>query len=193
MDEQSALDLSGFYAGKRDVLAKLYRQHAGTLERAVSRYCRGADLECIIHNVFVSLIEDEAIRRQFKGGNIGAWLSTIASHRAIDYLRRRQRITLYDDPISLEGALDPIDVESELLKADQMKTLERLLHDFFATTFTTPKSHDLANVFVLRFQEHLPQHEAAKRLGIPPTTLIRREAQIMKKLQLFLKRQLHTQ
>ena len=103
------MDLEGFYAGDRAVLTAVYRRHVARVERAVSRYCRGADAECVIHDVFLKVIERSEVRRQFTGGDLGAWLATIAARSAVDFLRRRRRWTLLDDPRSIEGQLEPVE------------------------------------------------------------------------------------
>lgn len=183
---QLEMDLERFYAGDRSVLAAVYRRHVARVERAVSRYCRGADAECVIHEVFLGVIERSEVRRQFTGGDMGAWLARIASRRAVDFLRRRRRWSLLDDPRSLEGELAPVDEEQGLLHRDQIKHLEQALERFARQVLPRLGEH-LSQIFELRFRQHLSQKQGAGVLGIPRTTFIDREQRLMKHLGRFLK------
>jgi RNA polymerase sigma factor (sigma-70 family) len=189
MGAEQATDLEGFHAGDRHVLEQIYRRHVGRVERAVSRYCRGVDAECVVHEVFLSLIERAEVRRQFTGGDLGGWLATIGARRAVDYLRKSKRMTAIDDPRSLEGKLEPIDEEAQLLQEDQARHLRAAL-DRFQAEHLEGLGPKLAQVFSLRFCEQLSQSEAARRLGIPRTTLIEREGRLLKRLGRFLQREL---
>jgi RNA polymerase sigma factor (sigma-70 family) len=180
------MDLEGFYAGDRAVLTAVYRRHVARVERAVSRYCRGADAECVIHDLFLQIIERPEVRRQFTGGDLGAWLATIAARRAVDFLRRRRRWTLLDDPRSLEGDLEPVDDEQRLLHRDQVRHLEQAL-ERFARQELPGLGERLAQIFELRFRQRVSQKEGARVLGIPRTTFIDREQRLMKQLGRFLR------
>ena len=184
--DPSAIDLVGFYAGDRELLTHVYRSYVAMVERAVTRYCRGVDAEGIVHEVFLSLVEKPEVRKQFTGGNMGAWLATMASRRALDYLRRNRRWMLLNDPRSLEGLLEPIQEEESLLAKDQTQRLQEALA-LFSTTVLPELKEELVQVYELRFQERLSQVEAAERLRLPRSTFIDRETRLMKKLGRFLK------
>lgn len=181
-----AIDLERFYAGEQETLAAIYRAHAAAVERAVSCYCRGALAECVVHEVFVRLVERESVRRQFQGGDLGAWLSTIARHRAIDALRRERRFTLLDDPRSLEGKLPPVEEEASLLDRDQARRLEQALARFELEVLPGLRE-PLAEVYRLRFRERRSQAEAARQAGIPRVTFLEREQKLMQALSRFLR------
>lgn len=180
------MDLEGFYAGDRAVLTAVYRRHVARVERAVSRYCRGADAECVIHEVFLKVIERAEVRRQFAGGDLGAWLATIAARSAVDFLRRRRRWTLLDDPRSIEGQLEPVDEEEGLLHRDQVRHLEQAL-ERFARQKLPALGEPLAQIFEIRFRQRVSQKQGARLLGIPRTTFIDREQRLMKHLARFLR------
>ena len=187
MEEKPVFDLQGFHAGEREVLREVYGAHVGRVERSVSRYCRGADAECVVHEVFLALMERQEIREQFTGGDMGAWLATMAGRRALDFLRRRRRWTLLDDPRSLEGKLEPVGEEETLLHLDQVRRLNEAMEQF--TREVLPRcGEDLARVFEVRFRSWLGQTEAARELNIPRTTLIHREQRLLRRLGPFLKR-----
>ena len=187
---EPSIDLKAFHAGERDVLAQIYRRHLGRVSRTVSRYCRGADAEGVIHDLFLALLESPAMRANFKGGDLGAWLSTVASRRALDYLRKEKRWTLLDDPRSLEGKLDPVDEEEGFLHRDQAAKLAEAL-DRFAEEVLPDLKPKLRDLFHARFRSPFQsQMQAAAKLGIPRTTLIDREAKLMKDLSRFLRHKL---
>jgi RNA polymerase sigma factor (sigma-70 family) len=181
------MDLEAFHAGAREVLARVYREHVGRVERAVSRYCRGVDAECVVHEVFLAVIERPEIRQQFTGGDLGAWLATMAGRRAIDHLRRRRRWTLLDDPRDLEGRLEPVDEEEGLLHRDQVAHLEAALQRFAAEVLPG-LDRRLVPVFEQRYLQRRSQAEAARRLGLARTTLIDREQRLLRTLGPFLAR-----
>lgn len=187
MVAEEVIDIPGFHAGRREVLAEVYRRHVGRVERAVSCYCRGADAECVVHDVFVSLLERAEMRQAFGGGDLSAWLCTIARRRAIDHLRRSRRWSPVDDPRSLEGKLPPIEEEESLLHRDQVRHLEAALEQFSSEELPRLKSR-LGQVFELRLRQRLSQVEAARSAGVPRATLIDRERRLMERLGRFLQR-----
>ena len=190
-DRGAATDLARFHAGDREEIARVYRQHVARVERAVSRYLRGSDAECVVHDLFVALLEREDLRRQFGGGEIGAWLATIAAHRAIDRVRQRRRFTLFDDPSSLDGALEPVEEEESLLDRDQRRQIRAALARFAELELPRiDRDGGLGELLRLRFEEGRTQVEAAAALGLPRTTLIEREQRLMRHLARFFRRQI---
>jgi RNA polymerase sigma factor (sigma-70 family) len=189
MVERQEIDLEGFYSGERRVLAEVYRRYVAGVERAVSCYCRGAEAECVVHEVFLRIIESEGVRRQFQGDDLSAWLRTAARRRAIDHLRRARRWSLLDEPRSLEGALPPIDEEGPLIHRDQVRHLTVALERFAAEVLPTLDPR-LAQVYRMRLQERVPQSEAARALDLPRATFIEREQRLMARLGRFLREHL---
>lgn len=167
----------------------VYRRHVVEVERAVRRYCQGADAESVTHELFLSLIEKQELRQRFQGGNLGAWLRTLGARRAIDHLRRRKRAPLLLDQESMEGRLEPVGEEQGILDRDQARQLQAAL-ERFAGQEVPGLDKRLADVFRLRFQEHLTQKSAASKLGIPRSTFISHERRLMKRLGAFLRRHL---
>jgi len=186
--DPTMFDLEAFHAGVREVLEQVYREHLMRVERTVRRYCRGAEAECVIHDVFLAVVERPEVRQSFKGGDLGAWLATLAARRALDRLRRERRVTL-QDPASLEGALEPVEEEASLLERDRARRLAAELERFAAEQLPG-LDRRLAQVFDLRIVRRMSHMEAAAELGIPRTTLIDREGRLMKTLGHFLRRRL---
>ncbi len=180
-------DLKAFHAGDRELLARIYRENVNRVERAVFRYLRGVDAENVVHDVFLQVIERRKTRLGFHGGDVGAWLVTIANNKAIDLLRREKRSVLADDPSVLAPPdRQPQDVEQGLLDQFHVERLQRALSSVAAEVVPTlgPK---LAPIFELRFQVGLDQQTAARTLEIPRTTFIDREAKLLKQLDRYLK------
>jgi RNA polymerase sigma-70 factor (ECF subfamily) len=166
--------LADFHAGHRPVLEQCYREHFGTVQRAVGRVLSGADQETVIHEVFYRLISREEVRRSFRGGSFKAWLGTVAHHLALEYVRRQQREQGAIER-SQEPAEEPVEVSGE--------SDARLLIERFKRECLPPKWHA---VFEVRFLQQLPQREAARLLDIHRTTLAYQELRIRALLRRFL-------
>lgn len=148
-------ELEDFYAGSPSALTTIYRSYISKVERAVSCYCRRVEAECVVHDVFLNLIERPEVRRQFTGGDMGAWLSTMAKYRAIEALRRSKKWLLLDDPQSLEGHLPPLNDEEGMLHKDQIQCLQKALNRFAAEEL--PKlGEKLSQVYELRLKDGQP-------------------------------------
>jgi RNA polymerase sigma-70 factor (ECF subfamily) len=171
-DAADASWLARFHDGERDVLEGCYREHFATVTRAVGRILRGADQETVVHEVFLRMLSDAGFRGAFHGGNLGAWLTTVARNHAIDFLRRLGREEPLDghadQPVDLEGALEA-----------------RLLVERFRREVLPAKWE---RVFQVRFLEQQDQRAAAAALGIQRTTLAYQELRVRRLLQRFLLR-----
>ena len=165
--------LEQFHRGDRQTLEACYREHFGTVERAIGTLLGGADRETAIHELFSRLISSAELRRSFQGGTFAAWLATVARNQAIDTRRKaaREISASTDDP----GASEAGNWE-EAAQA-------RLLVERFRRDLLPP---DWQGVFELRFLQQLPQREAATRLSMHRTTLAYREIRIRRLLRRFL-------
>lgn len=85
--------------------------HYSKMRRYAMRLTRNtADAEDLLHETVVRALE---YRNQFRGGNLGAWLSTIMYSRFCGNLRRARRETTADDqqiellsePVTCKGLL----------------------------------------------------------------------------------------
>jgi len=150
-----------------------YREHFATVERAVGLILGDADRETVIHELFSQLLALAELRRSFEGGSLGAWLTTVARHRAIDFARRLGREVSVGNADSTSGSSESW--------ADAVEA--RLLIERFRQDWLPP---DWRGVFELRFLQALPQREAASRLSLHRTTLAYREIRIRRLLRRFL-------
>ena len=166
--------LTRFYRGERQTLEEVYRSNFVTVDSAVGGVMTGADRETATHEIFFRLINNEALRRSFKGGDMGAWLSVVARNHAIDYARRRGR----EAPSGIElsdGAGYSADLGSQ---SEARILIERFQRDVLPAAWQP--------VFRTRMLESLSQVEAAAALGISRTTLAYRELRIRLMLRKFL-------
>jgi RNA polymerase sigma-70 factor (ECF subfamily) len=172
--------LAAFHAGDRAAIAQCYRDHHRTVAAAVGRMLSAADSETVTHEVFYRLLSDAQFRANFHGGNFAAWITRVATHSAIDYLRRyrREQSGFADEAKPAEDALAAACRVDDELDA-------KALVDAFRRDCLPP---EWAGVFDVRFLRQVPQRDAAKELGIQRTTLAYREIRIRRLLTLFLLR-----
>lgn len=169
--------LAAFHAGDREVLAACYRDHYRTVEQACGSILGGADRETVIHEVFLALLSQPAVRASFKGGSLRAWLHTLGHHRAIDFQRRHRRERpLTDAPTELPAPDgDPF---REAERSEAQRLIERFRRERLPAKW--------APVFEARFIRQLSQRDAADTLGMHRTTLAYQEQRVRWLLQRFL-------
>ena len=154
-----------FRRGDKDVIEAIYRQTFEAVRRAAGRVLREpADRDGVVQQVYAELCGNRRLRDSYAGGDLGAWLSSMARHRAIDFARREKRLTgleeLPDDPA-----------------ADPLEDFRRELRQY-AERLDGPRRQ----VLELRFVAGMTQMEAAAHLGMPRSTLEDWEKQIKKGL-----------
>jgi RNA polymerase sigma-70 factor (ECF subfamily) len=172
--------LAAFHAGDRAVVGQCYRDHERTVAAAIGRMLPPADSETVTHEVFYRLLSDAQLRANFQGGNFAAWITRVATHSAIDYLRRCRREQSGCAAASapeVDALAAPRRIDDEL---DAKALVERFRRDCLPPEW--------AGVFDARFLRQMPQREAARKLGIQRTTLAYREVRIRKLLTQFLLR-----
>lgn len=167
--------LERFHAGERTALEEVYRSHVEAVHRAAAAVLAGADLETVVHEVFLRLMSSEDFRKGFRGGDLGAWLVVVARHQAIDYARRRQR----EQP----AGLDPTQAAEGALDGFASRAEAALIVKKFCAEVLPSKWHA---VFEARFLQHLTQTEAAAALRMSRTTLVYQELRIRRLLRAFL-------
>ena len=171
--------LRAFHAGERTCLERCYRDQLATVDRAVAAIVStGADRETLVHEVFFRLLNEETLRRKFRGGSFAAWLRVVARNQAIDYARRRRlEVRIADDAAApAESTAEPW-LEQMI---DVRLTMER-----FRQQVLPRKWH---RVFAARFLEQQDQPAAARALGMRRTTLAYQEYRIRRLLRRFVLR-----
>jgi RNA polymerase sigma-70 factor (ECF subfamily) len=176
LDDASAQ--ARFHAGERDFLGLVYRETYETVDVAVGRVLHGADRETVVHDLYFRLLSKPELRRNFMGGSMRSWLATLAHNLAVDFWRRHRRET------SLEDRDVPLLVEPLSRGMDERVELNLLVERFKRDGL--PEA--LWPLFHARFVERLDQREAARRLGMPRTTLAYRELRVRRFLRAFLRK-----
>ncbi len=175
--------LLAFHAGDRAAVGQCYRDHYRTVATAVGRMLSTADSETVTHEVFYRLISDAELRANFQGGNFPAWITRVATHSAIDHLRRyRREQTAFSEACETE-----VDARAAARRVDDALDA-KVLVERFRRDFLPP---EWAGVFDARFLRQVTQREAAKELGVHRTTLVYRELRIRRLLTQFLLRAEH--
>jgi RNA polymerase sigma-70 factor (ECF subfamily) len=172
--EWDASALAAFHRGERGALERCYRSHFRDVERSAGAVLRGiADRENVVHEVFSRLLADEALRRNFTGGAMGAWLSTVARHQALDYAKRWAREV--PATADVEDASRVLHLEDQLAARDLLKRCSA----------TIPAKW--APVFEACFVRQLDQRAAAAELGMSRTTLAYQWLRVKWLLERFLR------
>jgi RNA polymerase sigma factor (sigma-70 family) len=167
-EAKTGVDLAAFHAGHEAVIRAIYVAHGAALLRETRRYAGAAEAESVVHDVFVELLRNRALRSQFVGGALMAWLRQIARLKALEHLRRARRQPppeLQPEVHSGESSLEARDVLKRFLGA-KVPDAQR---QFFA----------------MRFLERKTQVEIAAQLGIPRSTLEGWEHRLVEKLRAF--------
>ena len=180
IDDESAR--ARFHAGERDFLGLLYRETYDTVDATVGRVLRGADRETVVHDLYYRLLSRSELRQNFSGGSIRSWLATLAHNLAVDFWRRHRRETSLEDR-DAPPLIDPMSQRMEE-RAELNLFVERFRRDGLP--------EELWPLFQARFVERLDQREAARRLGIPRTTLAYRELRVNRLLRAFLRKRSRT-
>ena len=178
--------LSMFRQGRREAFATLLRRYEGELYGYLRRYLGDGELaEDVFQNTFLQVFTKAD---QYEAGRpVRPWLYTIATHQAIDAMRRQgrhQAVSLDQEREELAGAEYP-----QLLgllesrgpsPLDQLQTEERrqLVR---ASVDRLPDF--LRHVVVLAYYQGLKYRDVADILGIPVGTVKSRLHAALLKLQ----------
>ena len=176
IDDESAR--ARFHAGDRDFIGLVYRETYDTVDATVGRVLRGADRDTVVHDLYFRLLSKPELRQNFSGGSMRSWLATLAHNLAVDFWRHHRRETHLEDQ-DAPPLVDPMSRRMEE-RAELNLFVERFRRDGLP--------EDLWPLFQARFVERLDQREAARRLGVPRTTLAYRELRVKRFLRAYLRR-----
>jgi RNA polymerase sigma-70 factor (ECF subfamily) len=173
--EEGARWLRRFHDGEHSVLEAIYREHFGVVSRAVLAMLGGSDRDTVIHEVFLRLLTQQALRLSFRGGDLPAWLTVVARNHATDFVRRPNR----EIPV---GWATTAREQGQAHASGEASSEARVLIERFRSEMLPAK---WARVFEARFVRQLTQPEAAAALGIGRTTLAYQEARVRHLLRRF--------
>jgi RNA polymerase sigma-70 factor (ECF subfamily) len=168
--------LERFWTGERATMDEVCRNLMGVVNGSVGRYVQGADRETVVQTVFLHVLDHERVRRNFQGGSLRAWLSTVAKNQALDFLRVRKR-EIPKDPAEADrwaGAHG----EDLHARAEARMVVKKFQRERLPAKW--------APVFEARFLQRLTQRDAAQALGMRRTTLAYQELRIRALLKEFL-------
>lgn len=169
-------DLLGRYRdGRRaEDFAELFRRYSGELGRYLGRYRGDSALaEDVLQETFLRVHARCDTYRD--GWPARSWLYAIASHCAVDTLRRSSRLPT----IRLDGpcaADEPVDCGSllEVLASDEPGPLEELEvreRQRWVRESVARLPEPIRQVLVFAYYQGLTYNEIGERLGIPPGTV----------------------
>lgn len=166
--DRGAIDLEAFHAGHETVIRAIYVEHVAALLRQTRRYTGPAEAESVVHDVFVELLRNRALRAQFVGGALAAWLRQIARLKALEHLRRVRR-------------QPPPDLTPEAHSGETSLEARDVLARFLAVEVPDAQKE----FFGMRFLYRQTQVEIAAQLGIPRSTLEGWEHRLTMRLRAF--------
>lgn len=151
-----------FLRGDKDVMEQIYRDTFHEVRGAAASVLREpADRDAVVHEVYLELLASRDLRESHRGGKMGAWLSAIARHRALDFVRREGRLTELSATEQAAPAPDPVeDFRRELLR------------------FATRLPPERQRLVELRYIAGMTQMEAAAAMGMSRSTLEDWERQV---------------
>ena len=150
----------------------VYRRHAHALLASVRTSVGPAEAESVVHEVFVELLRNEAMRRRFTGGSLAAWLTAIARLKGMEHLRRTGRVLPAAEHVP-EGSDAPPEPRLEA-------------RDILVRFLDKAVPLQQAAFFRMRFLDCRTQVEVAAALGIARSTLEGWEHRLSDKLRRFI-------
>jgi RNA polymerase sigma factor (sigma-70 family) len=181
--ERDRLLVERAHAGDKVALGELLRHHGPSLYRAVLLPRLGS--EAAAHDALAETYEKVVAKiGKFTWQNVGfyPWLRTVALRVAIDHLRARKRMVVWEaDDVTREvdATSTTTPVDDRVSDARDREAVRRKLHAALDTLH--PR---YAEAIRLRVLEELPREEVAERLGASPATfdvLLHRATAALKK------------
>lgn len=165
--------LNAIRAGDRQALRRLYDRFAGYAMAVGLRYVPQADdVRDVVQDSFVKILTSIG-RVDYRGeGTLKSWVARIVANQAIDFVRKRERLSFISDVPDCPDEPPP-DVET--LPPEVLTTLISQL----------PTGYRLVlNLYVF---EQCPHKEIARRLGISESTSASQFARAKKMLARMVK------
>ncbi len=148
-------------AGVPGARQEMYETYAGRVLAVCRRYIQDADLaRDLVHDTFLRAWDSLDGFRPRRMGSLGAWLSQIAAHLAVDELRSRKQLTLLSKGMPEdESGESPVNIEAlRTVPVEELIELIASLPEGYRAVF---------NLFCLDGYSH---REIAQLLGISEKT-----------------------
>ena len=146
--------------GEPGARQEMYETYAGRVLAVCRRYIRESDrARDLVHDTFLKAWDSLDSFRPRRTGSLGAWLSQIAAHLAVDELRRRK--LLVQEDASFAGLTDEAPVDETRLRQVPVEELIELIA-------ALPEGYRA--VFNLFCLDGLSHREIARLLGITEKT-----------------------
>ena len=156
-------------AGDTQARQEMYERYAGRLLAVCRRYVRDTDrARDLMHDTFLKAWDALEGFRPRRDGSLGAWLGRIASHLAVDELRRQKRLMVLsggqaDEETELDRQISPEEAPVDVVRLRQVPVEE--LIDLISSL---PEGYRAVfNLFCLDGYSH---REIARLLGISEKT-----------------------
>ena len=154
-------------AGEPEAKREMYETYAGRLLAVCRRYVQDVDrARDLVHDTFLKAWDTMDSFRPRRAGSLGAWLSQIAAHLAVDELRHRKLLVLEEDA-SFAGPVRRISREEEA-PVDPEHLRKVPVEELIELIASLPEGYRAVfNLFCLDGYSH---REIARMLGITEKT-----------------------
>jgi RNA polymerase sigma-70 factor (ECF subfamily) len=156
MTDQEICD--GLKSGSSQAFATLYRAHGSAVVSYLTRVTGRKEMtEELTQETFLTALKKIAFFKPIEGVGLKQWLFRIATHLAIDELRRHKRISPFKDP-SRPPSIPSTDLAADLQleNAEEFQAVQEALKDL---------SDSQRLIIILRIQENLSLMEISKICG----------------------------
>jgi RNA polymerase sigma-70 factor (ECF subfamily) len=177
--------LGCFRRGQREAFGVLVRRYEGELFGYLRRYLGDSNLaDDVFQNTFLALYTK--IGKYEPGRPVRPWLYTIATHQAIDALRRQGRrptVSLDQERAEESGDMPQLMAVLESPTTSPLEQLQEEERRQVIRASVDQLSEPLKQVIILAYYQSLKYKEVAEILGIPVGTVKSRLHNALTKLQ----------
>ena len=154
-------------AGEPGARQEMYETYAGRVLAVCRRYIRESDrARDIVHDTFLKAWDSLGSFHPRRAGSLGAWLSQIAAHLAVDELRRRK--LLIQEDASFTGSVSSFAGLTGESPVDESRLRQVPVEELIELIAALPEGYRA--VFNLFCLDGLSHREIARLLGISEKT-----------------------
>ena len=154
-------------AGEPGARQEMYETYAGRVLAVCRRYIRESDrARDIVHDTFLKAWDSLGSFHPRRAGSLGAWLSQIAAHLAVDELRRRK--LLIQEDASFTGSVSSFAGLTGESPVDESRLRQVPVEELIELIAALPEGYRA--VFNLFCLDGLSHREIARLLGITEKT-----------------------